>query len=167
MVLFFLKYNRVEHICIKMCFGILSPYSWSVQKVNSWSNAIWIPLFINLHEFRNLVTAGKVPMHGVIFCPCFPVFRLKISAFSPNTEKYGAEINPYIDTLTFDNVFGFTMKITTESSAKLRDCERFKNFPNSLKISKTIVIPESAFGGPRKLCSFLVQLRFHSWKDVI
>ena len=36
-------------------------------------------------------TAGKESKYGVISGPCFPVF-------SPNTEKYGPEITPHLDT---------------------------------------------------------------------
>ena len=41
--------------------------------------------------------------YGVISGPYFPVFGLNtersyLSVFSPNTGKYGPEINPYLDT---------------------------------------------------------------------
>ena len=38
--------------------------------------------------------------YGVISSTYFPVFGLntEISVFSPNTEKYGPEITPYLDT---------------------------------------------------------------------
>ena len=38
-----------------------------------------------------MITALKVPKHEVISGPYFPLF-------SPNTEKYGPEITPYLDT---------------------------------------------------------------------
>ena len=48
-------------------------------------------------------TAGKVSKYGVISGPYFPVFVLNtersyLSVFSPNTGKYGPELNPYLDT---------------------------------------------------------------------
>ena len=49
------------------------------------------------------LTASKVSKYGVISGPYFPVFglnteRSNLSVFSPNTGKYGPEINPYLDT---------------------------------------------------------------------
>ena len=45
-------------------------------------------------------TAWKVSKYGVITGPHFSVFGLNtpyLSVFSPNTEKYGPEITPYLD----------------------------------------------------------------------
>ena len=51
----------------------------------------------------NTLTAPKGSKYGVISGPYFPVFgrnmvRSNLSVFSPNTGKYGPEINPYLDT---------------------------------------------------------------------
>ena len=55
----------------------------------------------------NPITAWKVPKYGVISGPYFPVFRL-------NTEKYGAEITPYLDTFQVVN--------TTQKSRRFNFC---------------------------------------------
>ena len=51
----------------------------------------------------NTLTAPKGSKYGVISGPYFPVFglnmeRSNLSVFSPNTGKYGPEINAYLDT---------------------------------------------------------------------
>ena len=43
-------------------------------------------------------TAWKMSKYGAFFGPYFPVFTPQISAFSPNTEKYGPGKTPYLDT---------------------------------------------------------------------
>ena len=47
----------------------------------------------------NTLTAWKVSKYGVISGPFFPVFGLNthIPVFSPNTGKYGPEINQQLD----------------------------------------------------------------------
>ena len=47
-------------------------------------------------------TPWKVSKYGVFSSPYFPIFGLYTEiygvSFSPNTEKYGPEKNPYLDT---------------------------------------------------------------------
>ena len=59
---------------------------------------------LTILELKKCITAWKVPKHGVISGPHFPVF-------SPNTGKYNRpEITPYLDTFhaldeeTFENL---------------------------------------------------------------
>ena len=43
-------------------------------------------------------TARKVSKYGVISGPYFSVFELNSEIYFVNTEKYGPEITPYLDT---------------------------------------------------------------------
>ena len=50
-----------------------------------------------------LITAWKVSKYGVISGPYFPVF-------SPNVEKYGPDITPYLETFhAVDVSYGFVL----------------------------------------------------------
>ena len=67
---------------------------------------------LTILELKKCITAWKVPKHGVISGPHFPVF-------SPNTGKYNRpEITPYLDTFhaldeeTFENISEKTDNIT-------------------------------------------------------
>ena len=56
-----------------------------------WKQAYWVQNNVVLMEYWHFATAWKVSKYGVIPGLCFAVFRL-------NTEKYGPELTPYLDT---------------------------------------------------------------------
>ena len=56
------------------------------------------------NKLPQLVTARKVSKYGVFSGPYFPVFRL-------NTEKYGPEKTPYLDTFDAVGTTEFLSKI--------------------------------------------------------